>query len=419
MAAGPILIFDKSALQALTLDESVLLDHFFLTNVTPVFYVESLADLEKEDAKGRSPEEALIADLVNKTPVFHPYPNVYHRTLVLQDLLGHRVAMTGQIALAGGIPKRDPGGGVSVHFKEAPEAETIRRWKAGQFHEVERLYARQWRAALSSVDFDNTIELVRRIVPPDQRIRGLNEARAFADAFVSRSGREILTFAQQLLGVPNEHVGAIDRRYTSAGRPPLREFAPYGAFVLTVDLVFYLGMGIGQISGNRSNVIDVSYLYYLPFCMVFTSGDSLHARLAPLFLRPDQEFVWAPDLKAGLGQLNEYYQQHRDEIDRIGLITYAPEPPPEVPTIVSTLWDRCLPGRRRKKEQPELEQEPAPAPPSDEDLLQRIKAITESAERLSVGGWEVQPDSVVMQTEVPVRRGSWRLVPEGIERKRG
>lgn len=31
MAPGPILIFDKSALQALSLDESVWLDHFFLS----------------------------------------------------------------------------------------------------------------------------------------------------------------------------------------------------------------------------------------------------------------------------------------------------------------------------------------------------------------------------------------------------
>ena len=47
MAWGPTLIFDKSALQALSLDEAVWLDHYFLSNVTPVFFVETLADLEK------------------------------------------------------------------------------------------------------------------------------------------------------------------------------------------------------------------------------------------------------------------------------------------------------------------------------------------------------------------------------------
>jgi len=57
VAPGPILIFDKSALQSLTVDESVWLDHLFLTNITPVFYVETLADLEREDPQGREPDE--------------------------------------------------------------------------------------------------------------------------------------------------------------------------------------------------------------------------------------------------------------------------------------------------------------------------------------------------------------------------
>ncbi len=48
-------MFDKSALQALTIDEAVWLDHFFLTNISPIFYVETLADLEKVDAKGARP----------------------------------------------------------------------------------------------------------------------------------------------------------------------------------------------------------------------------------------------------------------------------------------------------------------------------------------------------------------------------
>ena len=40
---GPITIFDKSALQALNMDEAVWFDAFFLANVVPLFYVETLA----------------------------------------------------------------------------------------------------------------------------------------------------------------------------------------------------------------------------------------------------------------------------------------------------------------------------------------------------------------------------------------
>ena len=34
MSQGPVVIFDKSALQALTLDEANWLDNFFLSNIT-------------------------------------------------------------------------------------------------------------------------------------------------------------------------------------------------------------------------------------------------------------------------------------------------------------------------------------------------------------------------------------------------
>jgi hypothetical protein len=50
---GPTTIFDKSGLQALNNDEAVWFDAFFLANVVPIFYVETLADLEKEVAEGR------------------------------------------------------------------------------------------------------------------------------------------------------------------------------------------------------------------------------------------------------------------------------------------------------------------------------------------------------------------------------
>ncbi len=49
---GPILLFDKSFLQSLTVDEAVWFDHFFLTNVCPVFYVETLADLKEPAPAG-------------------------------------------------------------------------------------------------------------------------------------------------------------------------------------------------------------------------------------------------------------------------------------------------------------------------------------------------------------------------------
>jgi hypothetical protein len=216
----------------------------------------------------------------------------------------------------------------------------------------------------------------------------------------------------QFLDVPDEYVGPVDARYAAAGRPRFSTFAPYAAFLLAVDLVFYLGMGIGQIGAERrSNVIDLSYLYYLPFCMVFTSRDRLHGRLAPIFMRPRQRFVWADDLKAGLRELNEHYTRFREEIETRGLVGYAHEPPPGVSLLISELWDHCLQLDVQDRSETG---EDRPAPSSDE-LLERIKRITESAERLRNGPLLQEPDSVILRGRMSPRRGSWRLLPRGIE----
>lgn len=57
MGVGPIIIFDKSTLESLSLDESVWLDAHYKPNITPLFFVETLADLKKEVAGGRSPHQ--------------------------------------------------------------------------------------------------------------------------------------------------------------------------------------------------------------------------------------------------------------------------------------------------------------------------------------------------------------------------
>ena len=61
---GPIIIFDKSTLQSLSVDEAVWFDNYFLTNLCPLFYIETLADLEKGVRNGRTPEQEvqIIAD---------------------------------------------------------------------------------------------------------------------------------------------------------------------------------------------------------------------------------------------------------------------------------------------------------------------------------------------------------------------
>src|SRR3546814_18905290 len=73
-----MMIFDKSFLQGLTVDEAVILDQMFSCVVTPLFFVETMADLTKETARGRTAEQ-VVGGLAERTPVAHSYINTYHQ----------------------------------------------------------------------------------------------------------------------------------------------------------------------------------------------------------------------------------------------------------------------------------------------------------------------------------------------------
>ena len=85
MPQGPILIFDKSSLESLNLNEAVLLDNFFLSNITPLFFVECLADLEKT-IRSRSTPEQLVGSLADRTPDAQACANVHHKTILAGEL---------------------------------------------------------------------------------------------------------------------------------------------------------------------------------------------------------------------------------------------------------------------------------------------------------------------------------------------
>lgn len=145
---GPSTIFDKSALQSFNMDEAVWFDAFLMGNITPLFYVETLADLEKAVKKGRTPEQ-VVGSLAAKTPL-NAVPNAHHYTIVLSELAGNQSPdMDSRPLVAGGIAKRTPDGKTAIHFDEFPEAAALNRWRQNDFLEVERNTAKEWRQQLS------------------------------------------------------------------------------------------------------------------------------------------------------------------------------------------------------------------------------------------------------------------------------
>ena len=81
--------------------------------------------------------------------------------------------------------------------------------------------------------------------------------------------------------------------------PRIRDLSPYAASILRLYLTFVGGLGRGFIGPRPSNYVDLQYLFYAPFCMVFVSADRFHRELWPATSGVNT-FLWGPDLKKEL-----------------------------------------------------------------------------------------------------------------------
>ena len=408
-----MLIFDKSFLQSLSIDESVILDQMFSCVVTPLFFVETMADLTKETSRGRTAEQ-VVGGLAERTPVAHSYVNTYHQEVILEDLLGQRQEFDHRPAVAGGIPVRVEGKAGLV-FQKSPEQDAFDRWQQGRFLDVERDFAQQWRADLASIDLPAIAQAWKAMLRKEDRPKTHEAARSLAGRVVGAGGQNYrsLRMAHDLLSMPPQSLNAVVRSWKAAGSPPLREYAPFAAHCLEVDLYFELCLSNGLISDQRpSNRIDISYLYYLPFADFFVSGDKLHRTTAPLHMDEKQRFVWGPDLKADLATLNVYFAGLSDEEKAKGIFSLASNPPAEHDGIVASLWDVRMPGwREPKPPSPKL------TPQIEAQIIAKSRRLTDAAKRGKpsfLNPYE-DIDHLVIQRHIPKQRGSWRMFSAAVE----
>jgi hypothetical protein len=226
-----------------------------------LFFVETLADIEKEVESGRTPEQ-VVGNLAEKTPT-GGLPNVHHQTLCLYEVLGRsRVEMRERVVVAGGKHFVE-GGRRGVVMDESPEIAALNRWRNGQFLGVERAFARGWRQALSMLDLEAIAEEGTAILRREGHPRDLEEAKAMAVGIIGKPGSRYARNALNAILAPETARRAVIRRWQDQGAPPLRAVAPYAAHVVTVDLFFSIALAAGFISRDRpSNRVDIAYLYY-------------------------------------------------------------------------------------------------------------------------------------------------------------
>lgn len=416
---GPIIIFDKSVLQSLNPDEAMWLDNFFISNITPLFFIETLADLEKKVRLGRTPEQ-VVGNLAYKTPDMSSKPNAHHSTLLEGELFGFTTLdmKNGRIHASGGKTVK-LGGKTGVIFQPSAEEEALARWQNNEFMDLERLRAKAWRQELSNINLEESYKDFQKFYLMGKP-KTFSDVKKFVDFHIDGPDQEnVLVFGLILLGISQPDQIEIKKRWKSLGKPSIRKFAPYFTHIFSVDLFFYLAIAADLIGRSRpSNKIDLAYLYYLPFCMVFTSNDKLHADITPFFLRDNQSFVPGTNLKADLAKLDKYYDSFPEDTKKRGVINFASDPPKDDSFLVARLWDKHFSPKWR-----ELGEKPKPDKdsPTSKRIIEEINQIIEKGTPVTDGS-QVSGDSVdqmVIVRKVLLKKGKWtRLPPEVLKHQK-
>jgi hypothetical protein len=214
-----------------------------------------------------------------------------------------------------------------------------------------------------------------------------------------------LSLAVTFLQIPQHLHSRIIQTWQQNGRRPLSEFAPYAAYVLSIEIFFQVALAANKIATERpSNRMDIAYLFYLPFSSLFVSSDHLHRRTAPLFTRPDQQFVWGHDLKPALKAINDHFLTLPEAEKEKGLMSFASAPPQG--NLVAEIWDARM--RRGYREEPSVKMDPE----EEKKLVERLKAFRKQ-ETLHAGDASVGEDEMMSVTRsVRRKRGSWYQVPK-------
>lgn len=408
---GPTALFDKSFLQSLSIDESVWFDRYFSANICPLFYIETLGDLEKSVGEGRTPEREVRA-IAEKTPTMSGMPCAFHGMLILEDIFGNAAPMTGQIPVAGGRMVRVDGK-VGAVFNESPEAKAFSRWQRMQFAELDREAARDWRRVLGNTDLRSMAEALRPFGIDGKSCRTFEQAKGIAESLLLVRGgaADRLRLALTFLGIHPSKYWGIQQVWNRNGRAPLPAWAPFAAHVALVEAFMHVALASRLISDEvASNRTDIAYLFYLPFCSVFVSSDKLHRNCAPLFLRADQEFIWGQSLKADLAGIDDHYATLPDDVKEQGIQAFAPDPPDG--TLVAGIWDRQFPSWRAS-----ASGDSRGAASEGSDVIERHNAMRSAPAidpRTAPPSFE-GPDMLSIERLVTKQKGKWWQLPKALE----
>ena len=320
----PTLIFDKSVLQFLSYDECLELSdrYFFIT--TPVLVMEIVNNRLKyrKDSKQSDITDSLLSKLKA-----HRHQGAFS-TLSHLELLYTELSTDRRVPMEGKAIRPDiqivstPGVGKGLYLDLSNESEIFDRWKHSGLNDFEQELSQRCIESLNIQEGDWEKHKEMYEFPEFPQISGeyletsAPELKMVTKKFCEREDDDgkfenLRLILNSTLSSEDARARIIER-WLDEDMPHLKCFSPYSYHCLQVFVAFYIAienkLKISESKSKQwrkkgknkidfSNLMDVLYLLYLPFCQTFTSNDIFLSEFAKIFISPDQNFIPGDEIK--------------------------------------------------------------------------------------------------------------------------
>ena len=269
------------------------------------------------------------------------------RKLALTNLLGGGVPMFGQVPVDTTAPNvQTAEGGNLLLIDSVPEQRMWDRWAGGNFSVEDEETAAAWRTSVAKVDLravgDGWKEFARQHF---RDARDLPQLIERVDALILDhrldNQLELMGFILGFLQLPEEAKALAYKPLLESRYGRVVDYAPYAASIVKIYLSFVGGLARGFIGPRPSHYVDLQYLFYAPFCMVFVSADKFHRAMWPATAGINT-VVWGPELKEDLTRriavrLNMTEEQLRAHAQQYGFYPIELDG-----SITNGLWKRYM-----------------------------------------------------------------------------
>lgn len=310
---GPTIITDKNAIQSLSQTEIHFLFKYFYVNIPPILVREILGDLAK-DNHGRTAQEAEVTILARKLLSNDSGINVHYHVLILNELMGNTVQMDFRTLRNSSKVTKD--GKTGALINETDEERIVRNWQNGIFDNKDYGMALEWRNSINNISIDEIRSMSTHIIQnlKDFHINSLdNINELILQNFESdRFQQSLLTLIIEINKFNQEYATQIFYRWESLNKPSIKEFCPYAYYCIFAFSFWNLGT-LRSLFGRATDIIDIEYLFYLPFTRVFVSNDNFHERIVPYLIQKNQKFITGRELKEDLKLVADKWKLLNDE----------------------------------------------------------------------------------------------------------